>query len=322
MFATYIVFDVANSSDIIDDIGKILTGTTDPNLLSSNCNKGSSTIRTDYSNAGWTMHDDTPGGDSIVVKSLHTGSTTQYKYAKITLSAGYLLMLGYETWDNVTHSGTNQTSTSYVHSTGCRPFLGSDGNSGNLFIYADSMCLAIQTQDSSGGWGSGGNYLYDGFQILAEYNRTLPWNIVDVYPSFAVLSTAALFATYSNYYTYAISPVRIKDKDRNDQTQKLMRGLVRGLTGTYIASIPSGEGSKIPNNNDEMLIPMWDVIIYSEGSNPSFVDFGDFSNCHFRIIPKNLLTDLQIFNLNGTNYIALRACRNGTYIFHIAFRYG
>lgn len=167
MFARYDFKPGSLPADLIADLVKILTGTTDKALLSANCVQASSYIISDVSRpAGWELWDAAAGTNAQAIRSLNADGTT-YKYVVIKPNSNNdrILFAVYEGWNATTHVGTNLTY--YSDQIGPQASL---TNGGTLFISASARGLVSQ------GWYNG---LWDeGPTTVIEHSRDEPWDTV------------------------------------------------------------------------------------------------------------------------------------------------
>jgi hypothetical protein len=107
MYTTYIYKAGSTAANILADVIKLLTGTTDQTLLSGDCVQASTSLVT-IEPAGWEMWDAAAGVDAVGLRAVVSDDPTKHKYVVIdTNTAGYIFIKVYEYWNNITHVGTN-----------------------------------------------------------------------------------------------------------------------------------------------------------------------------------------------------------------------
>ena len=169
MYARYTTNIGATAADLIEDLKKILTGTTDVNLLSASCNKGQTEIFS-TTPAGWEVHDAAAGTNAFVVKSPVYDNPAQFKYVKFDLNtAGYIYPQTFENWNATTHVGTNGQLSGGITSYGWR---WSSTQTSTIFIYATARAVMFYTTYNATYGRSSDGLSY----IVAEYSRWSPWD--------------------------------------------------------------------------------------------------------------------------------------------------
>lgn len=149
MFAKYSYLAGASQANIMNDVVLMLTGTTDKTLLSASCNQANTEILATYEPAGWILHDAAAGTNAKVIKAPCVGDAAQFKYVKITtnVSAGTIQTGLWESWNEVTHIGTNLASTSETANCGQRWATGAPGS---LYISASAGRIVLYGASSAG----------------------------------------------------------------------------------------------------------------------------------------------------------------------------
>lgn len=149
MYANYTVLATATAAQVLADIVAILTGTTNPNLLSASCDKPNTQILTTYNPAGWVVHDAAAGTNRQVLKAPCAHDASIYKYLIVdTNTAGALVVGTCQAWDAAAHTGTTVTLTG----SNTRLFLTTAG----IIRIAASARYAYIYPDYASGPGSGG----------------------------------------------------------------------------------------------------------------------------------------------------------------------
>ena len=114
MYCRY-VYNTASANTLLTDLTTLLTSTTTPTLTSlTSCVSANSVITTQYSQAGWTVHDN-PDANSVVLKAPVFDIATKFKYLYLSVAtAGYLMIRLFDGWDATAHTGTYPAVTSGV----------------------------------------------------------------------------------------------------------------------------------------------------------------------------------------------------------------
>lgn len=154
-------------------------------------------IWTDDAVAAWTLHDAAAGTNAKCYKRVYPDDETKYAYAVIDVNtANRLYCKGYETWNEVTHAGTNLCYNSDSTSFGQQINTTSGGG---IEIFCNNYALRFfsiigAALGSTTGTGDCG---------LFFRTRKSPWDTVaNGYPPFAWVNLgyecqATLFSTYS-----------------------------------------------------------------------------------------------------------------------------
>lgn len=121
MYAKYTYNAGISQANLLADLVALITGTTNKALLSAGCDQANTEILATYNMAGWTVHDAAAGINCIVVKAACDGDAAQYKYVAIDTNTPGQVFLGlYESWNAITHVGTNLTYLSLTTGNGQR----------------------------------------------------------------------------------------------------------------------------------------------------------------------------------------------------------
>jgi hypothetical protein len=107
MYARYDYNAGATAANVIADIAKILTGTTDKSLLSAACAKATTDIVATVP-AGWTLVDDATGTANEIVVSAPCALGIKPKLARILANTTQLTTWSLETWNAATNVAANQ----------------------------------------------------------------------------------------------------------------------------------------------------------------------------------------------------------------------
>jgi len=182
MYTSYFYSASSTAANILSDVVAILTGETNVNNLSANCDKVNTVINASVRVAGWTLHDNAAGTNAKCLKAPVADNANQFKYLVIdTNSAGYIMTKVYELWNETTHTGTNLASTS--NSTGQAQRVNVTSG-GRLDISASERhCIMYSFQS-----GVYGNTYFSPNGIL-ERTRLSPWDTVENgFPPFLFMS--------------------------------------------------------------------------------------------------------------------------------------
>ncbi len=302
MHTTYKYIPGATPANILTDLIAILTGETNPANLSADCDQANTTISTTVSVAGWTVHDSAASATSQVIKAPYVDDGTAFKYLEIKIDS-YIETWGYETFDEVNHTGTNKTgntTSSYYY----QSF--DESNGGTIHLFSSPRFIAYSSQESNG-WGG----YYDGMTIAAEHSRNQPWNtIASGYPAFALLFTGYLFSGYeANYFT------RVKDVLNADLVGSNAKSYIATSGCSYndlssSSHFPVGTETKVYDDTDQRLVPFFPIELVNS---PKYsVRVGDISTIsNIWIAPKNLLANLETVAKETDEYLAFQANNGG-----------
>lgn len=114
-----------------------------------------------------------------IFRALQDGSTSVYKYVGLSVTPTLIVLKIYQTWNEVTHTGTLDGSYYTVNSssltlfTGVVSGVGVDGNS--VIIFANPKWLAFRTCSNANAY----SYMYGAFEIKKEFGEaeSIPTNI-------------------------------------------------------------------------------------------------------------------------------------------------
>lgn len=194
MYATYTYKAGSVAGNIIADIVLMLTGTTDPLLLSGDCVAGSTTI-TATELAGWTVHDAVAAANAQVLKAEYSDDAANFKYLYIDTNNNTHVRLNYyEAWNEVAHTGTNPTydATNTIYSQRLNLAAG-----GRLDIRATARCFMIWSFQG-GVYGNSQNLCASG---LLERTRLSPWDTVAAgYPKAVFWMSWVMTTAFVNAY--------------------------------------------------------------------------------------------------------------------------
>lgn len=181
MYATlaYNTTDANSANNLMADIVKVLTGTTDKTQLSSSLNQvGTSIISTVA--GGWAMHDDV-SAIKKVIKAPISDDPSKFKYVVFeVVSSAYILFEFYKSWNNVAHTGvryrryldTVEQPVGAYNTANTAGYAFSAGQqSGNIFVSSSTNHIAIQ-----GTYNTGVSTI--GMSLFSERTRMSPWDTV------------------------------------------------------------------------------------------------------------------------------------------------
>ena len=226
MFSQYTYKAGSTLANVLSDIIAILTGETDKNNLSSDCELTSTSIWSTVA-AGWTLHDAAAGADAQCIKALCEDGVT-YKYVVIDMSATNTLVTKvYESWDAVGHSGTNLCYGSESTYKSQRVGL---SLLGKVFIGASSRyCVFWSWLTTSSYYGNGNN----GPTGCFERTRGSPWDTTaNGYPPYIWGSFTNVLETSAPRYKDLVGDVTGSYMMLSEMTEF-------GLIGGSTAGIPN-----------------------------------------------------------------------------------
>lgn len=164
MYSVYNYKAGSSTTNVINDISLILTGTTSTASLSSDCVQANTSITASLQPAGWTVWDAAAGTNKIMFRSQNQDSST-YNYFRFGLtSATATESCTCESWNTSTHIGTNVTTVGTS--------VWDSGAGGYFYIYATSKNIIIMP------------WTVAGFQAIHIGSELLRENIPAGYPSF------------------------------------------------------------------------------------------------------------------------------------------
>ncbi|MFZ5531484.1 MAG: hypothetical protein ACOY4U_10620 [Pseudomonadota bacterium] len=262
MFARYNYKAGSTLANVIADIVAILTGTTNVNSLSADCDTANSLILNTYANASWVVHDSAAGTNKQVLKGARFDDGTSYEYLMLDFNtSGYVIMLMYETWNATTHAGTNVSSAGSWSSTTIHQRLNLTAG-GSMIIYANAgKCCFMQSNIPAGIGASNANEWTGVFQR----SRLSPWDTAGAGYPLSVCTTGAKAFTQGN----TSAACRYKNPAGGDVIttgaflQTSMRGWGSNNTSTN-GNVGSTTGScvqtaKIPDGAGGFYTPLNDI---------------------------------------------------------------
>jgi len=298
-----LVYPTFSQLNCLDDVVAVLTGETEISNLSASLDQSQSEILSTIP-AGWTLHD-VPDTDERIVTSPHSDdSINVQKYAKISCDTyrNWRIQI-YEGWDNVLHTGTNETPSN--SETSYQASLATDAV---VYVFASDRFFSV-ISDRSTQWGISG---HNGIPIVAEYAATQDGNITPMYPNFCLIDTYRLIGV-----RFGVYPVRAKNSTGNDVVgvsgKSYLTAIGIGIPGsTWIGSYFSGgSGSKIVDKNGNFKLPFFELFI----QNPaiwSSAPLGNITtNTNIFMAPRNVLTNHEnVLKLTET-FRAVSCYNNG-----------
>ena len=252
MFTRYDYKAGSTAVNVVADIVKLLTGTTDKATLSANCVQASTVIINDGVTrpAGWTEWDAAAGTNARAVRALNYDGAS-YKYAVIYHNGTTGLFLQcYENWNAVTHVGTN---LAYGSST--EPILVNLALGGTLMFSASARSIVGVGVIS-------GTYDANGPQILIEHSRDEPWDTVAYgLPPYGSILASSLQQNFTQFY-------KVRNKNITNMGDSTFSStgivLIGSFLGGYNLTITSPQ-SKVRDANLN-LVHAFSPIIAGNGS--------------------------------------------------------
>ncbi|TAN52016.1 MAG: hypothetical protein EPN21_05120 [Methylococcaceae bacterium] len=189
MFAKYTYKANAAQGNVLNDIALLLTGTTNKALLSADCVQASTEIIA-VNPAGWSLFDAAAGTNKKCLSAPCANGGTKYVVLS-TATSGYVYLPLYESWNAVTHAGTNVTNGSETSTTMAPPVNLTLG--GTLLIGATERYLVMSGYTAAG-------WMANGAVIIGEREPVDPWDTVAAGYPVSVHGTALSLATGGNYF--------------------------------------------------------------------------------------------------------------------------
>jgi hypothetical protein len=312
MYTIYHYLPNSTAANISSDLGKILSGTIDKDLLSASCNKDNTTILSTIS-AGWELHDESLTNKRIM-RSPYVDDETRYKIVEIEVNASYnsyLYLYGYELWNLTSHTGTNKTSNATNFPQRLNLTTG-----GTIYIFSSARFMAFLTNDGTN-WGDSS---YQGMSLAVEFSRDQPYQaVVNGYPQFAIILSG--YAFQGGKYCYMPRTRDLIGSDRIGTAAELFWATVGCGYGNWSSNtnFPQGSNAKVRDLSGNMFIPMFplflvDPVVY-------VMPLGNVSSiADVWALPKDAIAHLETFrNLNDEEYIAVQGNNQGM---RLGFRKG
>ena len=302
MFTQY-DYSTNTATDVCSDIVALFTGETNPSNLSATCT--SATITTNTS-AGWTLHDQV-NTTTAVIKAPYSDNAGFNKYIKIVVTVDGINLIGYETWDEIAHSGTNET-TNPTATNALQPL---SATGGTIYIASTANYLFILAKYGS----TFGDSINGGALVVSEYSRKQKWNTAgNEYPNFCIIHSQAftnVIATKGVYFP------RIKGNDGSDSSGEAKVSSIGVSPDKFDDpdSMPTGATAKTQDAIGEYVSPILPIWLQNNANFGSVI--GDISSLSdLWLGPNALFSDGEVLPMSdtGQNYIALRASTNQKYL--------
>jgi hypothetical protein len=167
---------------IFQDIIDILTGETDVNNLSADCNKTTTWIEVGLHASPWVVHDPIAGTGLQILKTTQTDSgETKFLgiYAPTPDSSPKIQFAVMSAWNEVAHTGTDYHLITGSHCT--TGFYANNSTFGSLQLFASRECMLFSQSRRNGRWGNdaAGNSADYGTVIVGEHTRGISTQIGD-----------------------------------------------------------------------------------------------------------------------------------------------
>ena len=308
MFALYNYKAGSTKANILADIGKILTGTTDLAQLSTDCGIENSTITAQYDPAGWSIHDANCGTGQLCIKAPCLDGVT-FKYVILDMNTLPFTFKCYETWNASTHTGTNP-----VYFSNGQPYISelqetylTTATGGYIFLYASAQELIFNFK-GSGGWASQvGNRF-----IVEEFTRmSVNMDIARGYPCWCPMAGPGAVSAFKS--PRLKNPVGNGDAvTTNEHTSLYASSMLFGSTSKR----PPAYRDSITETNYETIFPMSESLIIQTSRYDAYQQFDAFDVLGY-LCTKGIATDYEAGNTldeliyNGKTYICY-----GTYGIH------
>lgn len=176
MYAVYTYRAGSTATNILADVVKMLTGETLVSNLSVDCVQASSSIDASVYSAGWSVWDSVSANQVVLRAPWDASNGSGYNYVYLdTSTAGFLQTHIYETWNNVSHTGTNGYVLGTTYHQRINTSLG-----GQLFLFANSGHAMVLLSYQSSVWGNSSN---SGASTILERTRMGMWDTnTNAYP--------------------------------------------------------------------------------------------------------------------------------------------
>ena len=298
MYSRLFFASSATEVQILDAIVAVLTGIIDVALLNAGVDKVQSFIKADINLGGWQVHDADASGDgsgtAVVLKAPYGNGFPDFKFVHLRVASNQYLF----TWDETTHTGTNQTSNTAT----------SEAVRYNLdrqFVVASSArFLFISGRYAADAWGNDDCYL------VAEIkpDQLQPWlTPTSGYPAFAVIDMyACIIAGSQEAYVPRLKAPDATDWTGSDATFKIGSIGVSPDDFDNVQYFPEGADTKVLDASGNLIAgryPFWLVAADKLGS-----PYGEVKEVtDVGLAPRNLF---PAFEVTG-NYIAIPITTNG-----------
>lgn len=309
MYTVYRYLPNSTAANVISDLGKILSGTIDKNLLSASCDKANTTILSTIL-AGWESYDESLTNKRIM-RSPYVDDETRFKIVEIEVTSSYLYLSGYESWSLASHTGTNKTSNGTNYPQRLNLTAG-----GTIYIFSSARFMAFLT-NSGVDWGDNS---YQGMSLAVEFSRDQPYQtVINGYPQFAIVLSG--YAFQGGKYCYMPRTRDLIGADRTGTAAELYWATVGTSYGNWSTntSFPSGSNAKVRDLSGNMFIPMFPLFLLDP---PVYVmPLGNISSISdVWALPKDAIGHLEMFrNLNDDEYLSMQGNSQGM---RLGFRKG
>lgn len=296
MYANYTYAAGASLSNVQADIGAILTGETNKANLSAACVQGSTEIISTLV-AGWTLHDAAAGTNAVCYKAPLADDPTKFKYMVLSCTTTAILTKAYETWNALTHTGTNLCYNSDQTTTNQRLDL-TTGSS--LLIFASAR-FCVLLSNTGLGYGS---VSYGGPSGILERTRDLPFDTVaEGGPpwGFVIFGYATVGTVFS-----CSSPRVMNNAGSYVSTSQARFYLQSDVQTTWWVTALSGTNQLIPSGASTFYVPFFPGFFVNYTTLMS-APYGNFSSlCDVWTIPSGVCTHLQTIQKGGVDYLVVR----------------
>lgn len=261
MFTRYEYKAGSTAANVVADVVKLLTGTTDKTLLSADCVQAPTIIINDgvARPAGWTEWDAAAGTNARGIRAPNFDGST-YKYVVVAHNNSTIMNFKlYESWNATAHTGTNLAYYSDLAS----------ANYGSTVNLALGGALFISSSARSIVFFGFVNGLYDSPQIVAEHSRDEIWDTpANNYPPTVFITGSSLTAG-SGYYPYK---PRIRNYPGNDAISSNASVMpISAYGGVTVTSQPISPTTKVrdaANNPVHAFVP---VSLMSNGTTGVYI---------------------------------------------------
>lgn len=258
MYAKYTWLATATEAQVRADLVALMAGATNVASLSASCDKDFTSIVANTTATNWQISDAAASATSQVLRSLNADGTT-YKYAQFTLSAGAASLTGWETWNAVTHAGTNQTSSVSTVTPGTIGITLSYTNPGSIYIFSTPRYLIISPSAA----------LQASYCVgLFEFSRDS--NSLDItYPCHALMHTGTYILAPANG-SFSISRIK-KNNATGDFAGTGVTAYIGTMFNTNITAMSGAQTSPNYGVGEAPYYTVLPIVLGAALSNGSFV---------------------------------------------------
>jgi len=275
MYAVYNYQPNSTTANVLSDLVALLTGTTDPASLSSDCVTGNTSV-TALDAAGWEVYDnDTGTTDRVILRALSQDGIV-YNYVQLTLTTTTLNITTMESWNSATNTATN-----YAYSQGFISTISTNGG-GYFYIYATSKNILIKP------------WITEGMQTLVNACEINPYGFFYTgYPRMGVYNGGGPSAYWP----------RVKRHDASGDSIGFSVS-TRTMTGAS-SNYASGSLSSRYRLADESEILQLSKLYPLLSNNPSYMVMGELYDILTGGTLNIILLDEIVYN--GVNYVYLES---------------